>query len=311
VSGGEGPATNSASAPDGQTPGMREMPCLFCGVHEEVLRFRDGPFRVVECGRCHLVYVNPRLPPERLQEMYQDEYWTSERARDFGYSEYLEEAPLYLRTYKLRSNMVTKYKPQPGRVLDIGCAAGFFVSVMHEMGWDTTGIEISLPMVQYAEETLRLPDVRHGDMLSVDVKPKSYDVVTLWDVIEHLEDPRPHLTRAREALKDDGILVLETQNVASRFARMLGSRWQHYKHEEHLYHFDPESLARLLNDTGWEIVENTPRYGGKYVSMRFLVERVGRIHPWLTTLASPLRLLGNAALYLNMRDEMVVVARKR
>lgn len=292
-------------------PGMREMPCLFCGVHEELLRFRDGPFRVVECGRCGLVYVNPRLSSERLREMYQEEYWSSDRAREFGYTEYLEDASLYLRTYRLRSRVISRYKPQPGRVLDIGCAAGFFVSVMAEMGWDTTGIEISAPMVNYATETLRLPDIRRGDMLSAEIDPASYDVITLWDVIEHLEDPRVHLQRAHEALKDDGILVLETQNVASGFARLLGRRWQHYKHEEHLYHFDPDSLTRLLADTGWEVIENTPRYGGKYVSMRFLVERVGRIHPWLTYLASPLRLFGDASLYLNLRDEMIVVARKR
>jgi 2-polyprenyl-3-methyl-5-hydroxy-6-metoxy-1,4-benzoquinol methylase len=289
---------------------MREMPCLFCGVHEEVLRFRDGAFRVVECGRCGLVYVNPRLPAERIEEMYQEDYWSSDRAREFGYAEYLDDAPLYLRTYRLRSRVISRYKPRPGRLLDIGCAAGYFAAVMQEDGWDTTGIEISAPMVHYATETLRLPDIRRGDMLSVDTDRGSYDVVTLWDVIEHLEDPRAHLEAAREAAADDGILVLETQNVASRFARLLGRRWQHYKHEEHLYHFDPDSLTRLLKDAGWEIVANSPRYGGKYVSMRFLVERVGKIHPWLTYLASPLRLFGNASMYLNMRDEMIVVARK-
>jgi 2-polyprenyl-3-methyl-5-hydroxy-6-metoxy-1,4-benzoquinol methylase len=290
---------------------LREVPCLFCGVSDERLRFRDGAFRVVECARCGLVYVNPRLPPERLHEMYQEEYWSSDRAKEFGYTQYLHEGPLYLRTYALRSRVIARHKPQPGRVLDVGCAAGFFLAVMAERGWQTTGIEISAPMVRYAQDTLKLPDIRRGDLLSVDVAPASYDVVTLWDVIEHLEDPREHLRRAARALKPDGVLVLETQNVASRFARVLGRKWQHYKHEEHLYHFDPRSLAHLLDDSGWTILENTPRLGGKYVSMQFLVERVGRVHPLLTKLASPLRLLKGAALYLNFRDEMVVVARKR
>jgi len=290
---------------------LREVACLFCGVADETVRFHDGPFRVVECARCGLVYVNPRLPPERLHEMYQEEYWSSDRAKEFGYTQYLHEGPLYQRTYRLRSRVIARHKPRPGSVLDVGCAAGFFLSVMAEQGWQTTGIEISAPMVRYAQETLALPDIRRGDLLSVDVPPAAWDVVTLWDVIEHLEDPREHLRRAARALKDDGILVLETQNVASRFARLLGRKWQHYKHEEHLYHFDPRSLARLLDDCGFTIVENTPRYGGKYVSMQFLVERVGRLHPVLTTLASPLRLLGGSAMYLNFRDEMVVVAKKR
>jgi hypothetical protein len=99
--------------------------------------------------------------------------------------------------------------------------------------------------------------------------------------------------------------------VASSFARLMGRKWQHFKHAEHLYHFEPRTLARLLSEAGFELLENTPRLGGKYVSMDFMVERVGRIHPWLSVLASPLRLFGSRALYVNLRDEMVVVARAR
>jgi 2-polyprenyl-3-methyl-5-hydroxy-6-metoxy-1,4-benzoquinol methylase len=306
-----GPSAPAVPDAGGARSRLREVPCLFCGVSEERVRFHDGPFRVVECARCGLVYVNPRLPPERLHEMYQEEYWSSDRAKEFGYTQYLQEGDLYLRTYRLRRRVIERHRSGPGRVLDVGCAAGFFLAVMVEQGWQTTGIEISAPMVAYAQDTLKLPDIRRGDLLTVDVAPASYDVVTLWDVVEHLEEPREHLRRAARALKADGLLVLETQNVASRFARLLGRKWQHYKHEEHLYHFDPRSLARLLDETGFTILENTPRLGGKYVSMQFLAERVGRIHPLLSTLASPLRLAGHASVYLNFRDEMVVVARKR
>ena len=299
-----GPAASSS-------PELREVPCLFCGVHEEKVRFRDGAFRVVECRRCGLVYVNPRLPPERLHQMYQEEYWASDRAKDFGYTQYLAEGPLMMETYRLRSRLLRRHAPKPGRVLDIGCAAGFFLAVMAEQGWHTTGLEISAPMVRYAREQLRLPDIRQGDLLSVPIEPGSYDLVTLWDVVEHLEQPGEHLRRAVAALAPGGLLVLETQNVASGFARLLGRKWQHYKHEEHLYHFDPRSLARLLDGAGLKQVASTPRYGGKYVSMDFLVERVGRIHPLLSTLASPLRLFGDASLYLNFRDELIVVAARR
>lgn len=291
--------------------GMREVPCLFCGVHEERVRFHDGDFRVVECARCGHVYVNPRLPPSRLYEMYQEEYWSSDRAKDFGYTAYLADAELYLRTYAMRSEVLDAYQPQPGHVLDVGCAAGFFLKVMHDKGWQTTGLEISQPMVDYARDTLGLPDMRRGDLLSVNLPPESFDVITLWDVIEHLERPDLHLARARELLKPNGVLLLETQDVSSRFAKLMGRRWQHYKHEEHLYHFHPESLGRLLEQLGFEVRENTPRRGGKVISFDFLVERVGKVHPVLSVLASPLKLIGGKSLYVNLRDEMVVVATKR
>jgi len=289
---------------------MREVPCLFCDVHEERLRFRDGAYRVVECARCGHVYVNPRLPAERLHAMYQDEYWASDRAREFGYAQYLSEADNYRRTYRMRSEVITPYKGRPGRVLDVGCAAGFFLQVMAEKGWRTTGLEIAVPMLAHATSVLGLTDMHRGDLLSVDLPAGQFDVVTLWDVVEHLEDPVQHLRVVRRLLADDGILVLETQDVSSRFARLLGRRWQHYKHEEHLHHFHPESLRRLLARAGFEILENTPRRGGKYVSMAFLVERVGRLHPLLSLLALPLRLLKGFCPYINLRDEMVVVARK-
>jgi len=302
------PATERPAGTDAE--GMRDVACLFCGVHEEKLRFRDGIYRVVECGRCGHVYVNPRLPRSRLHDMYQEEYWRSDRARDFGYSQYLDEKELYLRTYGLRSRLVDEHVPRPGRVLDVGCAAGFFLKVMADKGWRTTGVEISQPMVSYAREELGLPDVRVGDLLSVDLEPGSFDVITLWDVIEHLERPDRHLARAVELLADDGILVIETQDVGSRFARALGRKWHHYKHEEHLHHFHRDSLQRLLAGAGAEVVENTPRRGGKYISMHFVTERVGRIHPLLSVLAAPLRLLSRLHFYVNLYDEMVVVARK-
>jgi len=293
------------------TSGLREMPCLFCGVMDERLCFEDEPFRVVQCRRCGLTYVNPRLPPERLHQMYQEEYWSSEHAKEFGYSAYLADEPLYRRTYRRRMPVIRRHKPTPGALLDVGCAAGSFLAVAAEEGWRPTGVELSAPMAEYAARTLRLPDVRRGDLLSLELPDQGFDVITLWDVLEHLEDPPAHLRAARRLLKPDGILVIETQNVASFFARLLGRKWQHYKHAEHLYHFDPRTLQRLLSEAGFEVVENTPRLGGKYVSMAFLVERVGRIHPWLSTLASPLRLLGSRALYVNLCDEMVVVARAR
>lgn len=303
MSPGAGPA---AAGPAGA--GLREVPCLFCGVRDEELRFRDGPFRVVRCRRCRLTYVTPRLPSERLHEMYQDEYWTSERAREFGYTQYLADAPHYLRTYRLRSRLITARRPEPGAVLDVGCAAGFFLRVMADLGWRTAGLEISGRMCAHARGALGLSDVRQGDLLSAPPPAGAFDVLTLWDVVEHLEDPPAHLAAARAALRGDGLLVLETQDVGSAFARLMGRRWQHYKHEEHLYHFDRTTLGRLLREAGFRVLQCTRRYGGKYVSPGFLVERVGRVHPALSTLAAPLRLLRNGSLYVNLRDELVVVA---
>lgn len=299
---------------------LREVDCGLCGSADKELRFEDGPFRVVGCTDCGLVYVTPRLTDASLIEsVYDESYWSSAAAKEHGYTDYRADAPLYKRTYRFRRAVVDRYLPgptradgTPRRVLDVGCAAGYFLSVMQESGWDVCGLEPSDPIREAAAAELGDACVR-GGLLGVDdgLEPGSFDLVTFWDVIEHIPDPRAALVRAAELLAPGGKLLVETQNVASRAAKVLGKKWQHYKHAEHIYHFDPVTLARLFDEAELTILENTPKLGGKFVTFDFLAERVGRIHPFLSVLASPLKLFGDAALYVNLNDEMIVVAEPR
>lgn len=289
----------------------REVPCYLCGRNDPTTMFEQPPYRVVRCQGCALVYTLPRLTGEQIAAMYQTAYWQSQEAKDFGYTDYLNDKDLYLNTYRMRRAVITSRKPTPGRVLDVGSAAGYFLSTMKEIGWECHGIELSRYMADKSVEMFGLDSVYAGTILDRDLPERQYDVVTFWDVIEHLEDPIPHLRRARELLKDDGLLIVETQNVESRFARLMGKSWQHYKMAEHLYHFAPKTVSTLLERAGFRILENTPRRGGKKVSFNFIAERVGKIHPVLSTLAAPLRWIGGRSLYVNLFDEMLIVAAKQ
>lgn len=287
------------------------VPCYLCGKDAADTMFEQPPYRVVRCRDCSFVYTLPRLSPEQIKAMYQTAYWSSDAAKEFGYTDYLKDKELYLATYRMRREVITSRKPRPGRVLDVGSAAGYFLATMKEIGWECHGIELSEFMAAKSAELFGLENVRPGSILEARYPYEHFDVITFWDVIEHLEDPLPHLQKACTLLRPDGLLVIETQNVESLFARVMGSRWQHFKMAEHLYHFGPKTIAVLLARAGFDVVENTPRRGGKRISMNFLAERVGRIHPILSTLAAPLKLVGNSSCYVNLRDEMLVVARKR
>jgi hypothetical protein len=109
-------------------------------------------------------------------------------------------------------------------------------------------------------------------------------------------------------LTPDGLLVVETQNIDSVFARVLGRRWHHYKHAEHIYHFTPASLQRLLEEAGFTVKRKTPRHAGKYVSLDFIAERAGRVHPVLSTVLAPLGRLRSVSLYVNVMDEVIAIA---
>ncbi len=302
-----------AGPPKVDAPLLRDdLPCLLCsGTHSTVMHRKD-PFRIVRCDGCSLVYTLPRLPPAVISQMYQVDYWKSEQAKDFGYTDYLKDADLYLRTFRLRSGRLRRFMPPPARMLDVGCAAGFALQAFAQKGYEVYGVELSEGMAAEAGRRIGRPERVKSGVLARDLFGElRFDLVTFFDVIEHIEDPRALLKAARDLLSERGVIVVETQNVASLFARLLGVHWQHFKFEEHLYHFDPRTIRVLLDQAGFELVDLTARYGGKYVSFDFLVERVGRVHPILSFLTSPLKLLGRTAFYVNVFDEMLVTARAR
>ena len=291
---------------------LEHVACGLCGNEESRTKFTDGPFSVVTCTRCELTYVTPRLNDSGLIEhVYNEGYWTSNAAKTRGYTDYRSDAPLYIKTYRRRLKVVKRHFAKPGRVLDVGCAAGYFLSVMQQEGWDVTGVEPSDPIRAQAAERIGADNVHGGLLHEVPLEPGSFDLITLWDVLEHIPDPVAALAHARTLLAPGGKLLIETQNVDSRAAAMLGPKWQHYKHAEHIYHFNPKTIRRVLDEAGFEILENGPWLGGKYVSMGFIAERANRLHPVAAALLSPLKLVSRASVYVNLFDEMIIVAKPK
>jgi SAM-dependent methyltransferase len=253
--------------------------------------------------------VSPRRDETGLAAIYAGEhYWRSDEPKAMGYTDYRGEQERYLRTFRLRLDYVLRGGPRGGRSLDVGSAAGFCLAVLRERGFDAYGVELSADIASYAIEELGFDTVHVGTLDTAPFPDASFDLVTMWDVLEHVVDPLELLSEARRKLTQDGLLVIETQDIDSRFARLLGRSWQHYKHPEHILHFTPGSLERLLARAGFRLEQVTHRYGGKYVPLSFVAERAGRVHPILSRLLAPLA-DSDTSLYLNPRDEMIVLAR--
>jgi len=288
---------------------LEQARCLFCPPGTPVSRrFDDPPFAVVECTGCGLVFVSPRIAADRLAEVYGERYWRSPEPKRYGYGDYRGEAENWRRTYERRARVLDGRLRPGARILDVGCAAGFFAQLMSERGFDVRGIELSAPMVAEARLRIGADRVHHGTLADAPYEEASFDLITLWDVVEHLPDPIGALRDARRLLGREGLLLIETQNVESRFARLLGRRWQHFKQLEHLWHFSPATARRLLGAAGFEPVEMTARRAGKHVGFDFVAERAGRLHPALARVLSPLGRLPGAP-YVNLFDEMIVLAK--
>lgn len=281
--------------------------CMLCGSTGFEACFRQEPHEVRRCRACGLVWVSPRLEGDQLTALYDEDYWCSDDPKVHGYADYRAEEERYLQTFRLRLDHALRDGPRSGRALDVGCAAGFCLAVLAERGFDVHGVEPSAAIARDAQARVGAGRVFVGTLDQAPHGPRSFDLVTLWDVVEHVPDPHSLLRRARDLLAPGGLLVVETQDVGSAFARVLGRRWHHYKHAEHLYHFSPGTIRRLLGDCGLSVVSLTHRHAGKHVSGAFVAERSGRLHAALPRMLAPLgRMPG---LYVNVFDEMIVRAR--
>jgi SAM-dependent methyltransferase len=262
---------------------MEHVACNVCGEdrYEEHLRRRDlmlflpGEFRLVRCLNCGLVYLNPRPVPEQLAELYEGEY-------DQYNPAVVDEKPLKRldRRYGLRKRCqaILRHK-QAGHLLDVGCATGDFLETMRTYaGWQVSGVELSEAASRYARERLGL-DVRTGTLKEAHYAPGTFDVITLWNVIEHLTDPVGELSEMNKLLRPGGLLVFTTPNLNSLDARLFGRYWIGYELPRHYFVFSDDTVAALLARTGFRLAETRCLYGSYaafMASVRFWL-RDGRL----------------------------------
>ncbi|HUR29240.1 MAG TPA: class I SAM-dependent methyltransferase [Planctomycetota bacterium] len=286
--------------------------CALCGARERRVLHVEGHHSVVRCLQCGLAYVTPRRSAsELIEHVYGADYWRSSAARERGYTDYVADEALYLRTFERRLRRLAPLLPRGGRALDVGCAAGFAMRVLAERGFDVFGIEPSRAIRAIALQSFAPERVHAGTLDDAPFAPGSFDLVTLWDVLEHLPDPVAALRKVRTLLAPGGRLVLETQNIEALAARVLGRRWTHFKHDEHLVHFSPRTLRRALESAELEIVSLSARGAGKFVSPAFVAERARRLPRWIAWTLAPLAHAPLRAVYVNPFDELIAVARAR
>jgi SAM-dependent methyltransferase len=241
--------------------------------------------RIVSCRACGLVYANPR--DEGLVRLYEqvvdDEYLESweERARTF------------------RRHLKTLQRYGKGRLLDIGCYAGVFLDEAKKTGYDIMGIEPSRWAAEFAAKKTGA-EVLHGSWDSASLPENSFDVATMWDVIEHLEDPSACLGQVRRWLKTGGIVAITTHDIGSLFARAMGRRYP-WLMRFHLYHFTPKTLSAMLVKNGLEPV--SLKYYVKAFSLKYILGRLG--------LGLRSRLLERCTIPLPSGDMFMTIARKR
>ncbi len=193
-----------------------------------------------------MVYTRPLPGPDELSRLYRDEYYGRPRARPLSW----DGARRALHAVVMRDRCRSVGGVAPGRALDVGCGDGDFLAHLRRRGWQVVGLELSAAAAGRARE--RGVEVREEELEAAGFAPGSFDLVTLWHVLEHLPDPRRALEEARRVLRPGGLLVLEVPNISSPTFRLCGERWFPLDVPRHLQHFDPRSLERILALSGFE-----------------------------------------------------------
>ncbi len=199
-------------------------------------------FGIVKCPRCDLVFYAGPIPEDGL---YGKEYFSGGE-----YLDYNADRKILQRNFRAQIARLREVAPA-GRLLEIGSAYGFFLDLARSH-WSVLGIDVSQEGVQHSREVLGLPVVL-GDFLDASEQPESFDLICLWDTIEHLPRPARTIEKASRWLKPGGSLVITTGDIGSLVARWRKSRWRQIHPPTHLFYFSRKTLSRAVEQAGLEV----------------------------------------------------------
>lgn len=224
------------------------------------------PFEIIECQFCRLKATFPRPQETEIGRYYASEDYISHSDTRKGLINSLYHLA---RTYMLKQKYrwVTQVTNQTqGSLLDIGAGTGHFPHFMKGKGWQVTALEPDENARSIALQKLQL-QVEPLDMLN-QLPPATFDLITLWHVLEHVYDLDAYLKRFKDLLKPGGTLLIAVPNHTSRDAAHYGLHWAAYDVPRHLWHFSPESMNQLLTTHGFALQKKIPMHlDAFYVSM--------------------------------------------
>jgi 2-polyprenyl-3-methyl-5-hydroxy-6-metoxy-1,4-benzoquinol methylase len=217
--------------------------CPLCG-DDSMERFVKDGYAIRDCAGCSHRFAEIEPDPAHVQNHYGDEYFNGGGA---GYSDYLAEGRL-LRAHGRRYGKLLSRFAAPGRLLDVGAAAGFILQGFADAGWRGEGLEPNSQVAAHAREKLAL-NVQVGS-LEEHRSDRRYDAISLIQVVPHFIDPMAAFESAVRLTKPGGLWVIETWNRASFTAQFFGAGWHEYSPPTVLHWFTPRTLKASLEKLG-------------------------------------------------------------
>lgn len=273
----EAAPSEDSQANTGSDPWARFVPsaravCTICSCTDGMAIGFAG---LMKCRRCGTTYQGAR---NMLDSLYADDVYLTR------YIELGDEARRNIRRYHLEMIHTVANLGVTGRVLDIGCSTGLFLSMLPEQTWERIGVDISPVAAREARERFRL-DVHVGDVKSAGFPDEHFDLVTLWHTLEHIPDPIQTLAEVRRILKPSGYLVIAVPNGDSLQLQLFREHWFFLSDPSHLTYFSPRTLTMALHACGFRVVQirhsvRQHNLGGITASFRRLVRDQPKVRSW-------------------------------
>lgn len=290
-----------------------QVPCNLCGADDYDVRFEAGKAqinRIVECRRCRLMYSNPRVRPVDEEIVSALEPESDESVADID-NRFGKEAG-QVRDYRNTIRHLARLYPNRGKLLEVGCGAGYLLKAFADDGWDVTGVEPDKRFCTYVEKAqgLRCLPTTLEDS---GIPDGSVDVIVMLHVIEHVPDPTATLQAIFRALKPGGHLVMETPRYDSLTFAILRHRERSLSCDGHIYFFTTQALRKLTEKVGFQSRQTL--LVGRSLSLERLMWNLGvmskskSVQKLLAKLSGALK-LDQVPLHLNMRDMQRVLVQK-
>ncbi len=285
---------------------IQKIKCPLCGSVVSSKWGRKNNFDLYRCDHCKLIFVYP-IP--NSFSLYNEDYFSG--AEDgFGYVNYDSDKEPMIPTFEKYLGLCEKFGKKNGNLLDIGAATGFFMSIAKSRGFAVSGVEISAFAANIGRK--KGLNISVGDILSNQKPENFFDVVTMFDVLEHMTNPFREMLEARLTLKSGGLLVINTPNGQSLLSKIMKTRWHLVVPPEHLFYFSPQNLSEYLGKNGFEIL-----YTGS-VSKKFTFSYIFKtLHKWQKI--SLWNYLANffakkypkLSIPINLKDNFLLIAKKQ
>ena len=216
---------------------------------DEFLTHED--FQIHECLQCGLLFTEPRPAKDKIGAYYKSEEYYSHQENKKGFIPKLYERVKSV-NLKHKYKMATKGK-SVGKMLDIGCGVGDFLHTAEQHGWQCTGVEPSEDAKAIAKKRIKAEILSSEDLENI--PDETFDVITIWHVLEHVDNLRWQVEQLQRLIKPDGRIIIALPNYKSYDAEYYKEKWAAYDVPRHLNHFNKETLAKIFKAQGMNLIE--------------------------------------------------------